>query len=160
MFRKWLCFLFVFFSVAGNRLHAQTVIVDGTLGSSNGTPVPFKDYWAELRSDDSVLIEKQRINSAGNFTFRLNFAHDYYITVRSKEETVWQLMVKNRMEKEMIHYPVYVSIPAIEKGKDVYEVTVDKDGNKQYLKNGMPITEITYRFETARRGSTEIIRKE
>jgi hypothetical protein len=160
MLRGWLCFLFAFFSVAGNRLPAQTVIVDGTLGSSNGTLVPFKDYWAELRSDDSVLIEKQRVNSAGNFTFRLNFAHDYYVTVCSKEQTVWQLLVKNRMQKEMIHYPVYVSIPSIEREKDVYEVTVDKEGNKEYLKNGMPITEITYRFETTRRDSTEIIRKE
>lgn len=140
--------------------YSQTVIIDGTLGSSSGKPVSFKDYWAELRSDDSVLIEKQRINSAGNFTFQLKFAHDYFVIIRDREQTVWKLIVKNRMEKEMIHYPVFVSIPAIEREKDVYEVTVDKDGNKLYLKNGMPITEITYRFETTRRDTTEIIRKE
>ncbi|MCW5909337.1 MAG: hypothetical protein KIS94_15835 [Chitinophagales bacterium] len=139
---------------------AQTVIIDGTVGSINSVPVPFKDYWAELRSDDSTLIEKQRINSAGNFTFQLKFAHDYYIGVRNKEETIWQLIVKNRMEREMIHYPVFINISPVEKSKDVYEVTVDKDGNKKYLKNGMPITEITYNFETTRRDSSEIIRKE
>jgi hypothetical protein len=136
------------------------VIIDGTVGSSNGTSVTFKDYWAELRSDDSTLIEKQRVNSAGNFTFQLKYAHDYYIRIRKKEETVWQLMVKNRMEKELIHYPVYVNISGGERTKDVYEVTVNKDGNKLYLKNGMPITEITYRFETSRRDSTEIILKQ
>lgn len=139
---------------------AQTVIIDGTVRSSSNNLPQLKDYWAELRSDDSTLIEKQRINSAGNFTFQLKFAHDYYIGVRNKEETVWQLIVKNRMEREMIHYPVFINIPPVKKSKDVYEVTLDKNGNKKYLKNGMPITEITYRFETTRRDSSEIIRKE
>lgn len=138
---------------------AQSVTVVGRLKSSNTTPVIYKDYWAELRSDDSTLIEKQKINSAGYFAFNLNFAHDYYVGVRTKDETVWQLIVKNRLETGDLQYPVIVYIPPIEKEKDVYEVTVDKEGKTRYLKNGLPITEITYRFETERRDTTEIIKK-
>lgn len=152
-------FLTISMALVCTHAIAQTVTVDGRLKSSNGVPVPYKDYWAELRSDDSTLIEKQKINTAGYFSFMLNFAHDYYVGVRTKEATVWQLIIKNRLETGDLHYPVFVYIPPIEKQKDVYEVTVDKNGNKIYLKNGLPITEITYHFETERRDTTEIIKK-
>lgn len=142
-------------------MHAkgQTVIIDGTVVSTNSLPLNYKEYYAELRSDDSVLLQKQRINSAGNFTFQLMFAHDYYVAVQSKTEVVWRLLVHNRMEVGQVHYPVTVEIPARQKGKDVYEVSFDSEGKKIYLKNGMPISELTYEFETTRRDSTEIIKK-
>ncbi len=35
--------------------------------------------------------------------------------------------------------------------EDVYEITIDKKGNKRYFKNGSPITKLTYRFETQRK---------
>lgn len=139
--------------------HAQTVTVIGHLKSSNTLPVVFKDYVAELRSDDSTLIETQKVNTAGYFSFKLRFAHDYYVGVLNTEKTVWQLIVKNRLEKGSIEYPVTVFIPPIKMQKDVYEVTVDKDGITRYLKNGLPITEITYRFETERRDTSEYIHK-
>lgn len=138
---------------------AQSVIVDGELISTNGVPIIYKDYWAELRSDDSVLLEKQRVNSAGHFVFQLNFAHDYYLSVYSKAGVAWRLLVHNRMEAGQVYYPVKVELPARRRDKDVYEVTFDADGKKMYLKNGMPISEITYEFETGRRDSSEIIKK-
>lgn len=122
-------------------------------------PVPYKEYRAELRSDDSTLIETQKVNSAGYFSFKLRFAHDYYVGVLTTDKTVWQLIVKNRLEKGSMEYPVTVFIPPLKMQKDVYEVTVDKDGITRYLKNGSPITEITYRFETERRDTSEYIHK-
>jgi len=148
--------VFLLAPLAGN---SQSVIVDGSLISTTSVALNFKDYLAELWSDDSVLIEKQRVNTAGNFTFQLMFAHDYYLSVRNKTETIWRLLVHNKMETGLVHYPVAIEIPARQKEKDVYEITFDKEGNKQYLKNKMPISEITYEFETNRRDSTEIIKK-
>lgn len=139
--------------------HAQSVIVEGELVSTNGIPIIYKDYIAELRSDDSVLLEKQRVNTAGNFTFQLKFAHDYYLSVYNKTGIVYRLLVHNKMEMGQVHYPVKVEIPARRKAKDVYEVTFDAEGKKLYLKNGLPISEITYEFETGRRDSSEIIKK-
>ena len=69
------------------RANSQNVIIEGTVVSANQEKIEYKNYWAELRSDDSVLLEKQRINTAGNFTFQLNFAHDYFISVLTKTET-------------------------------------------------------------------------
>jgi hypothetical protein len=152
--------LIVFWGLLGlSSANGQSVVIDGSMVSTNGLPIIYKDYTAELRSDDSVLLEKQRVNTAGNFTFQLKFAHDYYISVYNKTETVWRLLVHNKMEFGMVHYPVTVEIPARPKDKDVYEVTFDKEGNKLYLKNGLPISEITYQFETGRRDSSEIIKK-
>ncbi len=147
--------------VSTYALHAsaQSVIVEGELVSTNGLPIIYKDYWAELRSDDSVLIEKQRVNTAGNFIFQLKFSHDYFLSVQNKNGVVYRLLVHNKMEDGQVHYPVKVEIPARRKDKDVYEVTFDALGNKLYLKNGLPISEITYQFETGRRDSTEIIKK-
>ncbi|MBK7149484.1 MAG: hypothetical protein IPH78_11845 [Bacteroidetes bacterium] len=68
-------------------------------------------------------------------------------------------MVHNRMEYGQVHYPVEIQIQGEQQEKDTYEVTVDANGNKVYLKNNKPITETTYRFETGRRDSSEIIRK-
>jgi|ERR1043165_3500982 hypothetical protein len=138
---------------------AQSVVIDGKMVSTDGVALEYKDYWAELRADDSVLIEKQRINTAGNFTLRLMFAHDYYVSVQNKTKVIWRLLVRNRVEEGLVHYPVTVEMPSRRKDKDVYEVTLDKKGDKVYLKNGMPISEITYQFETERRDSTEILKK-
>lgn len=140
-------------------VNAQTVIVEGTLVGNNTAPIQFKEYWAELRSDDSLLLEKRRINMTGNFEFQLLFAHNYYVIVRNKEQTIWKLLVKNKMESGLMHYPVQIQIPDIPKKKDVYEITFDRIGNKLYLKNGQAVTELTYLFETSRRDTTEIIQK-
>lgn len=138
---------------------AQSVVIDGQMVIANDMALEYKDYWAELRADDSMLIEKQRVNTAGNFTFRLMFAHDYYVLVRDKTKVVWRLLVHNKVEQGLVHYPVTVEMSSRRKDKDVYEVTLDKKGNKVYLKNGLPISEITYQFETERRDSTEILKK-
>ena len=138
---------------------AQTVIIDGRLKYTETDMVRLKDYTAELRSDDSTLLEKVKINSAGTFTFQLQFAHDYRISVNSKNKTVWQLLVHNKMEYGQVHYPVEIEIAGEQKEKDTYKVTLNEEGNKVYLKNGKPITETTFRFETGRRDSTEIIKK-
>lgn len=154
---KWLlCFSFI---LCATFIYAQTIIVDGTLIGENLSPNVFKDCSAELFSDEWELLEKQRINSAGNFTFQLHFAHNYYVVVKQKKYVIWKLLVKNRMEYGQLHYPVQVAIPSLARTKDVYEITFDKDGNRLYLKNGQPVTEITYRFETSRRDSSEIIFK-
>jgi hypothetical protein len=140
-------------------LPAQTVIIDGRLKYKETDMVRLKDYTAELRSDDSILLEKVKVNSAGAFTFQLHFAHDYRISVNSKDKSIWQLLVHNKMEYGQVHYPVEIEIPGEQKEKDTYEVTVNEEGNKVFLKNGKPITETTFRFETGRRDSTEIIKK-
>lgn len=140
-------------------LAAQTVIIDGHLKYKETDIVRLKDYTAELRSDDSILLEKVKVNSAGAFTFQLHFAHDYRISVNSKDKSIWQLLVHNKMEYGQVHYPVEIEIPGEQKEKDTYEVTVNEEGNKVFLKNGKPITETTFRFETGRRDSTEIIKK-
>lgn len=155
--KNQLPFLFLMLPILVCR--AQTVIIDGSLISKDNTTTAYKDYSAELRDEDSVLIEKQKVNSAGNFTFQLSFAHDYLIAVNNKAETIWRLLVSNRMEQNQIHYPVAIEIRPLKREKDVYEIVFDKDGNKLYFKNKMPITEVTYRFETERRDSSEIIKK-
>lgn len=139
--------------------NGQTVIIDGKLKFNETEPIRPKDYTAELRSEDATLLEKVKVNSAGAFTFQLQYAHDYRISVCTKNKTIWQLLVHNRMEYGQVHYPVEIEIQSEQKGKDIYEVTVDAEGNKVYLKNSKPITETTYRFETGRRDSSEIIRK-
>lgn len=150
--------LFVFL-LAGITIQAQSVIVDGTLKNSGSGTINYKNYTVELRSDDTLLIEKQRVNTAGQFSFRLQFAHDYYVYVRKDGEVFWKLLIHNKMQYGQIHYPVEVDVSPVPKSKDVYEVIVKSDGTKEYLKNKMPITEITYQFETGRRDSSEIIRK-
>lgn len=148
--------LFLFLAL---NSRSQSVIIDGKLESSNNANIAFKDYSAELWSDDSMLIEKQRVNTAGNFTFQLKFAHDYYLSVHDKTEIIWRLLIHNKMEAGLVHYPITVEISPKRKEKDVYEIFFDKDGNKQYLKNKLSISEITYQFETGRRDTSEIIKK-
>lgn len=158
---KWYSILIfqVLLGVISPAIKAQTVIVEGKLVGRKNAPVPYKEYWAELRSEDSTLLEKRKVNAVGNFEFQLLFAHNYYVIVRNKEFIIWKLLLKNKMETGVMHYPVQIEIPGLLKEKDVYEITFDKAGNKLYLKNGQPVTELTYLFETGRRDSSEIIKK-
>ncbi len=159
---KWYSiFIFqVLIGLISPAVKSQTVIVEGRLVGRENAPVVYKEYWAELRSDDSTLLEKRKVNAVGNFEFQLLFAHNYYVIVRNRDTVVWKLLLKNKMEKGVMHYPVQIEIPGSIKEKDVYEITIDKAGNKLYLKNGQPVTELTYLFETTRRDTSEIIKKQ
>lgn len=148
--------LCILFSCGTFYLQAQLVIIDGKFewqgkGCNNCR--------LDVLRGDSALYATAKADAIGKVTVQLKRKGTFLLLFKQNEKVVRALLVRNRLEAGTQHLPIEVPIIPPADSADLYQIELDQEGNKRYLKNNHPITEITYRFETERLklDSTQII---
>lgn len=139
--------LCIMFSCSTFYLQAQLVIIDGKFEWQGKS---CNNCRLDVLRGDSALYTTAKADAVGKVTAQLKRKGTFLLLFKQDEKVVRTLLVRNRLEIGTQHLPVEVPIAPPADSADLYQIELDQEGNKRYLKNNNPITEITYRFETER----------